>query len=72
MPMIRITVPAGAVPAESGRGVQAEPAPVLLRRQGAPDTTCLREEAWSYLSESAQIAAPDQAHALFPSRLDHA
>ncbi|MET7730055.1 tautomerase family protein [Streptomyces sp. NPDC005402] len=64
MPMIRLTVPAGAL-TEQGRGsVQKDLAAVLLRWEGAPDTAFFRAQAWSYLvelPEGAQRTAEDNA-----------
>jgi phenylpyruvate tautomerase PptA (4-oxalocrotonate tautomerase family) len=48
--------------AEGRRGVQAEPARVLPRWEGAPDTAFFRAQAWSYLvelPECAQMRAED-------------
>jgi hypothetical protein len=62
MPMITLTVPAGALAAEGRDGVQAEPARTLLRWEGAPDTAFFRAQAWSYLlelPEDAQVTAED-------------
>ncbi|MGW7484726.1 tautomerase family protein [Nonomuraea muscovyensis] len=62
MPMIRLTVPAGALTAEGRDGVQAELARVLLCWEGAPDTAFFRAQAWSYLlelPEGAQVTAED-------------
>ncbi|MFD3926792.1 4-oxalocrotonate tautomerase family protein [Streptomyces sp. NPDC058614] len=57
MPMIRLTVPAGAL-TEGGRGsVQSDLAAVLLRWEGAPDTAFFRAQAWSYLIELPEGAA---------------
>ncbi|MFF5370929.1 4-oxalocrotonate tautomerase family protein [Streptomyces sp. NPDC013187] len=64
MPMIRLTVPAGAL-TEEGRGsVQRDLAATLLRWEGAPDTAFFRAQAWSYLvelPEGAQTTAEDDA-----------
>ncbi|MEU6474590.1 tautomerase family protein [Streptomyces massasporeus] len=64
MPMIRLTVPAGAL-TEEGRGrVQRDLAAALLRWEGAPDTAFFRAQAWSYLAElpeGAQRTAEDDA-----------
>ncbi|QNP68727.1 tautomerase family protein [Streptomyces roseirectus] len=64
MPMIRLTVPAGAL-TETGRAsVQRDLAGVLLRWEGAPDTAFFRAQAWSYLTEvpeGAQVTAEDEA-----------
>ncbi|AKJ09254.1 4-oxalocrotonate tautomerase [Streptomyces incarnatus] len=64
MPMIRLTVPSGAL-TEEGRGnVQRDLAAVLLRWEGAPDTAFFRAQAWSHLvelPEGAQATAEDDA-----------
>lgn len=64
MPMIRLTVPSGAL-TEEGRGtVRRDLADVLLRWEGAPDTAFFRAQAWSYLVElpaGAQTTAEDDA-----------
>ncbi|PIM69396.1 4-oxalocrotonate tautomerase [Streptomyces sp. JV178] len=62
MPMIRLTVPAGALTEEGRAGVQRDLAAVLLRWEGAPDTAFFRAQAWSYLVElpaGAQTTAED-------------
>ncbi|MBT1098038.1 tautomerase family protein [Streptomyces sp. Tu102] len=62
MPMIRLTVPAGALTEEARATVQRDLASVLLRWEGAPDTAFFRAQAWSYLvelSEGAQTTADD-------------
>ncbi|MGW0877808.1 tautomerase family protein [Streptomyces sp. NPDC002740] len=64
MPMIRLTVPAGALTAEGRTTVQRDLASVLLRWEGAPDTAFFRAQAWSYLVElpaEAQTTAEDDA-----------
>ncbi|WP_370416341.1 4-oxalocrotonate tautomerase family protein [Streptomyces fradiae] len=64
MPMIRLTVPAGALAPEGRATVQRELAAVLLRWEGAPDTAFFRSQAWSYLVElpaDAQTTAEDDA-----------
>ncbi|GAB7102478.1 hypothetical protein JCM4814A_07920 [Streptomyces phaeofaciens JCM 4814] len=62
MPMIRLTVPVGAL-TEAGRAtVRRDLAAVLLRWEGAPDTAFFRAQAWSYLVElpdGAQTTAED-------------
>lgn len=64
MPMIRLTVPSGAL-TEEGRGtVRRDLARVLLRWEGAPDKAFFRAQAWSYLVElpaGAQTTAEDDA-----------
>ena len=62
MPMIEITVPAGALTQEGRRTVQRDLARVLMRWEGAPDTAFFRAQAWSYLRElpeGAQVTAGD-------------
>ena len=64
MPMIRLTVPAGALTEEGRANVQRDLAAVLLRWEGAPDTAFFRAQAWSYLVElpaGAQTTAEDDA-----------
>ncbi|MFB6843361.1 4-oxalocrotonate tautomerase family protein [Streptomyces sp. NPDC056373] len=64
MPMIRLTVPVGALTAEGRATVQRDLAAVLLRWEGAPDTAFFRAQAWSYLFElpdGAQTTAEDDA-----------
>ncbi|WP_030948599.1 tautomerase family protein [Streptomyces sp. NRRL S-646] len=64
MPMIRLTVPSGSLTEEGRRTVQRDLAAVLLRWEGAPDTTFFRAQAWSYLvelPEGAQTTAEDEA-----------
>ncbi|MFF7258768.1 4-oxalocrotonate tautomerase family protein [Streptomyces sp. NPDC008159] len=62
MPMIRLTVPAGALTEEGRTTVRRDLAAVLLRWEGAPDTAFFRAQAWSYLVElpaGAQTTAED-------------
>ncbi|AQT76160.1 tautomerase family protein [Streptomyces sp. fd1-xmd] len=64
MPMIRLTVPTGALTEEGGATVQRDLATVLMRWEGAPDTAFFRAQAWSYLNvlpEGAQTTAEDDA-----------
>jgi phenylpyruvate tautomerase PptA (4-oxalocrotonate tautomerase family) len=64
MPMIELTVPAGALTPEGRESVQRGLAAVLLRWEGAPDTEFFRAQAWSYLHElpaGAQVTAEDDA-----------
>ncbi|WP_369142090.1 4-oxalocrotonate tautomerase family protein [Streptomyces sp. R44] len=64
MPMIRLTVPSGALTEEGRATVQRDLAAVLLRWEGAPDTPFFRAQAWSYLvevPEGAQTTAEDGA-----------
>ncbi|MER5446496.1 4-oxalocrotonate tautomerase [Streptomyces sp. NPDC002764] len=64
MPMIRLTVPVGALTEEGRSTVQRDLAAVLLRWEGAPDTDFFRAQAWSYLvelPERAQSTAEDDA-----------
>ena len=51
MPMIEVTAPAGAIPAESREGLLDELAGTLLRWEGAPDTEFFREITWVYFNE---------------------
>ncbi|MFG2294691.1 4-oxalocrotonate tautomerase family protein [Streptomyces sp. NPDC048603] len=62
MPMIRLTVPTGALTEEGRATVQRDLAAVLLRWEGGPDTAFFRAQAWSYLNvlpEEAQTTAED-------------
>ncbi|WP_405388127.1 tautomerase family protein [Streptomyces sp. NBC_01102] len=64
MPMIRLTVPVGALTKEGRTTVQRDLAAVLLRWEGAPDTAFFRAQAWSYLvelPEGTQTTAEDDA-----------
>ncbi|MET8565869.1 tautomerase family protein [Streptomyces flaveolus] len=64
MPMIRLTVPTGALTDQGRTTVQRDLAAVLLRWEGAPDTAFFRAQAWSYLvelPEDAQTTAGDDA-----------
>ncbi|MFG2946235.1 tautomerase family protein [Streptomyces adustus] len=64
MPMIRLTVPTGALTAQGRATIQHDLAAVLLRWEGAPDTAFFRAQAWSYLTElpeGAQQTAEDDA-----------
>ena len=64
MPMIRLTVPAGALTEEGRTTVQRDLAAVLLHWEGAPDTAFFRAQAWSYLVElpaGTQSTAEDEA-----------
>jgi phenylpyruvate tautomerase PptA (4-oxalocrotonate tautomerase family) len=64
VPVIRLTVPNGALTEEGRTTVQRELAAVLLRWEGAPDTPFFRAQAWSYLvelPEGAQTTAEDEA-----------
>ncbi len=64
MPMIRLTVPTGALTDQGRTTVQRDLAAVLLRWEGAPDTAFFRAQAWSYLvelPEGAQTTAGDDA-----------
>lgn len=64
MPMIRLTVPVGALTEEGRATVQRDLAAVLLRWEGAPDTAFFRAQAWSYLVElpdGTQTTAEDDA-----------
>ncbi|EST36388.1 tautomerase family protein [Streptomyces roseochromogenus] len=62
MPMIRLTVPSGALTADGRQNIQRALAAVLLRWEGAPDTAFFRAQAWSYLvelPEGTQTTAED-------------
>ncbi|MFD7504366.1 4-oxalocrotonate tautomerase family protein [Streptomyces sp. NPDC059850] len=64
MPMIRLTVPIGALTEEGRAGIQRDLAALLLRWEGAPDTAFFRAQAWSHLielPEGAQTTAEDDA-----------
>lgn len=64
MPMIRLTVPTGALTDQGRATIQRDLAAVLLRWEGAPDTAFFRAQAWSYLTElpaGAQETAEDDA-----------
>ncbi|MDA1362483.1 tautomerase family protein [Glycomyces luteolus] len=64
MPMIRLTVPPGALTVEGRSSIQRELNAALLRWEGAPDTEFFRAQAWSYLielPEGAQTTAEDDA-----------
>ncbi|MFE1292199.1 4-oxalocrotonate tautomerase family protein [Streptomyces sp. NPDC058751] len=64
MPMIRLTVPTGALTDQGRVTIQQDLAAVLLRWEGAPDTAFFRAQAWSYLTElpvGAQKTAGDDA-----------
>ncbi|MGW8359980.1 tautomerase family protein [Streptomyces wedmorensis] len=64
MPMIRLTVPTGALTDQGRATIQRDLAAVLLRWEGAPDTAFFRAQAWSYLTElpaGAQKTAEDDA-----------
>ena len=64
MPLIELTVPAGALTEEGRAGIQRELAGTLLRWEGAPDKETFRSVAWSYVHElppGAQVTAQDDA-----------
>ncbi|MCI4039994.1 tautomerase family protein [Streptomyces sp. TRM75563] len=64
MPMIRLTIPTGALTDQGRATIQRDLAAVLLRWEGAPDTAFFRTQAWSYLTElpeGAQKTAEDDA-----------
>ncbi|SFY32703.1 4-oxalocrotonate tautomerase family protein [Streptomyces atratus] len=64
MPMIRLTVPSGALTKEGRATVQRDLAAVVLRWKGMPDTTFFRSLAWGHLvelPEGAQVTAEDDA-----------
>ena len=58
MPMIQLTVPAGALPPGGRDSVQRALAEVLLRWEGAPDTAFFRSLTWSYLDELPEGRRP--------------
>jgi phenylpyruvate tautomerase PptA (4-oxalocrotonate tautomerase family) len=49
--MIKLTLPAGVLPAETRREVQITLAATLLKWEGAPDTAFFRAQAWSQVDE---------------------
>ncbi|MFE0019688.1 4-oxalocrotonate tautomerase family protein [Amycolatopsis sp. NPDC059021] len=51
MPLIDITVPAGALGDAAAKSLPDELATILLRWEGAPDTEFFREITWVYLHE---------------------
>lgn len=51
MPMIELTVPEGALPADGREHIQRTLARTLLKWEGAPDTAFVRSISWSYLHE---------------------
>jgi phenylpyruvate tautomerase PptA (4-oxalocrotonate tautomerase family) len=51
MPMIRLTLPAGALTADTRRDLQKMLAATLLKWEGAPDTAFFRAQAWSHVDE---------------------
>ncbi|MFF3663698.1 tautomerase family protein [Streptomyces olivochromogenes] len=62
MPMIRLTVPPASLTEEGRETIQRDLAAVLLRWEGALDTSFFRAQAWSYLvelPEGAQTTAED-------------
>jgi len=62
MPQIQLTAPAGALTDEGRATIQKTLAGVLLKWEGAPDSTFFRAQAWSYLHElpaGAQVTAED-------------
>lgn len=64
MPMIQLTVPAGALTAGGHASVQRELARILLHWEGAPDTAFFRAVTWSYLHELSDgplVTAEDDA-----------
>ncbi|MGW5777737.1 tautomerase family protein [Streptomyces sp. NPDC003863] len=64
MPMIRLTVPTGALTDQGRTTIQRDLAAVLLRWEGAPDTAFFRAQGWSHLTElpeGAQETAEDDA-----------
>ncbi|MEV6199622.1 tautomerase family protein [Streptomyces sp. NPDC051771] len=64
MPLIRLTVPAGALTEKGRAGVRRDLAAAVLRWEAVPDTAFFRAQAWSYLvelPEGAQTTAEDDA-----------
>jgi len=62
MPLIQLTVPAGALTPQGRESVQRELLATLLRWEGAPDTEFFRAQAWAYLHElpaGAQVTGAD-------------
>lgn len=62
MPMIRLTVPSGALTEVGRTTVQRDLAAVVLHWEGMPDTAFFRSLTWSYLvelPEDAQVTAED-------------
>ena len=51
MPMIELTIPAGAIDAEGRAALADELAGKLLAREGAPDTDFFRANTWVYVNE---------------------
>src|SRR3954449_1759858 len=51
MPMIEVTAPAGAIPAEVREELLEELAGRLLHWEGAPDTEFFRSISWVYFNE---------------------
>ncbi|WP_158893900.1 tautomerase family protein [Amycolatopsis anabasis] len=51
MPLIELTVPEGALPADGREHIQRTLAKTLLKWEGAPDTAFIRSISWSYLHE---------------------
>jgi phenylpyruvate tautomerase PptA (4-oxalocrotonate tautomerase family) len=51
MPMIEVTAPAGAIPADAREELLEELAGRLLHWEGAPDTEFFREISWVYFNE---------------------
>ena len=56
MPMIKLTLPAGVLTAETRREVQNTLAAALLKWEGAPDTAFFRAQAWSQVDEVSGTA----------------
>jgi phenylpyruvate tautomerase PptA (4-oxalocrotonate tautomerase family) len=56
MPMIKLTLPAGVLPAETRREVQNTLATTLLKWEGAPDTAFFHAQAWSQVDEVSRDA----------------
>lgn len=56
MPLIDITIPAGAIEPDTAKQLQEELAGILLGWEGAPDTEFFREITWVYLHEVQTLA----------------
>ena len=54
MPMIELTIPAGAIDAEGRTALADELATKLLAREGAPDTDFFRTNTWVYVNEVSE------------------
>src|ERR1700730_12105170 len=56
MPMIKLTLPAGVLAAETRRELQNTLAATLLKWEGASDTAFFRAQAWSQVDEVSGAA----------------